>query len=69
MVDITFDVNITQFRNNYITFLNQIANAVNVAVNNIVILSITSGSVKVNMAVSSLKAAGSNDAVSEQNSL
>lgn len=68
-VNVTLSVTLAEFRDNYITFLNQIANAVQVSINKIVILSIVQGSVVVNMAVSSPDAAGSSNAVTQQNNL
>lgn len=68
-VSVVLDATLAQFQNNYLKFINQIAQAANVAVNQIVILSITQGSINVNMAVTSLDAPGSNAAVNNQNSL
>lgn len=69
VINIVFDVTLTTFSNNYLTFLNQIAAAANVGVNNILIVSLTSGSVSVDMQVASLEAPGSVGAVNAQNSL
>ena len=69
VINVVFDVTLTTFSNNYLTFLNQIATAANVGVNSILIVSLNSSSVSVNMQVASLVAPGSVGAVNAQNSL
>ena len=69
VINVVFGVTLTTFSNNYLTFLNQIATAANVGVNSILIVSLTSSSVSVDMQVASLEAPGSVGAVNAQNSL
>lgn len=62
-------VNLTQFQPNYISFLNQIANAAGVGVQNIVVLSISSGSINILTRITSNFPPGSSNAVNAQNSI
>lgn len=68
-VQTTLGVSLSVFTSNYVNFLNQIASAAGVTVNNIVILSIVSGSVTVNMLVNSNSAPGSSGATDSLNNL
>lgn len=68
-VSITLGVTIQVFTSNYVAFMNQIASAAGVTVNNIVVLSIVSGSVSVNMLVNSDSAPGSVGATNALNNL
>ena len=68
-ISATFAVTLDVFRQNFFAFVQRIADTAGVRFDQIVILSIVQGSVTVNMAVTSLQAAGSNAAVSTQNSL
>jgi len=64
-----FAVNLTTFMNNYLTSLKQIASSAGVGVTNLIVLSITSGSVVVNMQITSFSPAGSSAATTNQNNL
>lgn len=68
-VQATLGVTLAVFTNNYVTFINAIAKAAGVPVQNILVQSIVSGSVTVNMQVSTTSPAGSTAAVNAQNSL
>lgn len=68
-ISVTFNVDFAQFENNYLTFLNEVATAAGVGINNIVILSIVPGSVTVNMAITSFNPPGSQNAINAQNNL
>ncbi len=61
---ITLGVSYSTFMNQYLNFTNQIATAAGVNIENILIISIVSGSVTVNMEVSSNAPPGSSQAVS-----
>lgn len=69
LVSVVFNVDLAVFQNNYLSFMNQVASNAGVGLNQITVLSIVSGSVTVNMAVSSPAAAGSQAAVNAQNNL
>lgn len=68
-VSVVFAVTLADFANNYLGFMNQLASAAGVGINNIVIMSITQGSVSVNAAITSFNAPGSTQAVADQNNL
>ena len=63
VVAVTFDVTLAVFEQNFFNFLKAIADAAGVGFDQIVVLSITQGSVNVRTAVTSTSAAGSNAAV------
>ena len=65
----SFPVTLAIFQENYLSFLNAIVTASGVGINEIAILSITNGSVNVNLAVSSTAAAGSNAAIDTENAI
>lgn len=69
LVTVSFGVSLAVFQENYLSFLNAVATAAGVRVSEIAILSITNGSVNVNMAVTSTAAAGSNDAINTENAI
>ena len=62
-------VNLTQFQPNYIIFLNQLAEAAGVSVQNLVIPSITTGSVNLLARITSNFPPGSSNAINSQNSI
>lgn len=68
-ISTTLAVSLQVFTNNYVAFINQIASAAGVTANNIVVLSIVSGSVTVNMLVNSDSAPGSVGATNSLNNL
>jgi len=68
-VNIVLNTILSTFQNNYLSFLNAIATAAGVTVQNIVVQSIMNGSVNVTMQVSSDAVAGSNSAITSQNNL
>ena len=68
-VSVVLQVTLAEFENNFLSFLKKIAVAAGVSVNNIVINSITQGSVVVDMSVTSFTPAGSTSAVDNENSL
>lgn len=68
-VTVILGVSLPVFSNNYLNFLNQIASAASVTTKNILILSITEGSVNVAMQVNSPSSSGSNAATTAQNNL
>ena len=69
LVTVSFPVTLAIFQENYLSFLNAIVTASGVGINEIAILSITNGSVNVNLAVSSTAAAGSNAAIDTENAI
>jgi len=69
LVSVVLDTTLSVFEQNYFSFINAIATAAGVGFDQINIISITQGSVIVNMAVSSPNAAGSNAAVTAQNNI
>ena len=69
IVNVVFNVDMAVFQNNYLSFMNQVATSAGVSINDITIMSITSGSVQVNMAISSPNAPGSQGAIDAQNNL
>lgn len=68
-INAVFAVTLATFQANYNSFLQQIADSAGVKIRNILIKSISSGSVVVNMQVTSLNPAGSAAAVASQNNL
>ena len=69
LVSVVFNVDLAVFENNYLNFMNQIASAAGVSINDITVLSIVSGSVTVTMAISSPNAPGSQAAITAQNNI
>jgi hypothetical protein len=68
-VSTVFNVNMTTFMANYLSFLQQVASSAGVAVRNVAIKSITLGSVVANLQITSFSPAGSAAATANQNSL
>ena len=68
-VNVLLNVNMQTFQDNYLGFMNQVASAAGVPLNAITVLSITSGSVSINLVVNSPNAPGSQAAVNAQNNL
>jgi len=69
LVSIVFNVDLNIFQNNYLNFMNQIASAAGVSINDISVISIVSGSVTINMAITSPNPPGSQGAINAQNNL
>jgi hypothetical protein len=69
LVSVVFNVDLKVFENNYLSFMNQVASAAGVTINEITVLSIVSGSVTINMAVTSPNPPGSQGAINAQNNL
>ena len=69
VVTLTFDVTLAVFEQNFFNVINTIANAAGVGFDQIVVLSITQGSVILRTAVTSTSAAGSNAAINTENAI
>lgn len=68
-VSVTFNVNLTDFSSNYLQFLKAIAQASSVQLDNIVVDGISSGSVIVDLSVTSFTAAGTNASIQSENNI
>ena len=69
VISTTLGVTLAVFQNNYVSFINQIASAASVKAKDILVLSIVSGSVTVNMQVNAPGGQNSNAATTAQNNL
>ena len=69
VVNAVFGVTLATFQANYLSFLKQIASSAGVGVRNVLVKSINSGSVVVNMQITSFSAPGSATAIANQNNL
>jgi hypothetical protein len=63
------NANTTFFNQNYLSFLNSVANAAGVTLTSVTVLSINYGSVTVTMLVSTENSPGSSQAIDQQNNL
>ena len=69
VIQCVFSVTLAEFQSNYLGFLQQASAAAGVAIKNIVVVSITSGSVITNLQVTSFNAPGSSAAIQDQTNL
>ena len=65
----TLDTTLTIFSQNYLSFLDQIAKSASVTVRNLIVDSISTGSVDVLVRITSFSSPGSTDAIYTQNNL